>query len=647
MSEPQTSEPIAFKAEIRQLLDILVHSLYKEREIFLRELISNASDALNRARFEMLTNREVVDPDAELAIHITINPDEKTIAITDSGIGMTSEELIENLGTIAHSGARAFIDAAGDTKSENGQNLSEIIGQFGVGFYSVFMAAEWVRVTSRSYQPGTVAASWYATGEGTYTVEPAEKAERGTTILIKLNEESAEFASEFKIKDIVKRHSNYVQFPIYVTEEKEASETEAETKAEDAPEAPKAVNEQEAVWRKTPKDVDEKEHEDFYKQLTLDFEAPLKNIHLLIDAPLRLYALLYIPGTAERGMFSLRKEDGLKLYARKVLIQEYTTDLLPEHYRFIQGVVDAEDLPLNVSRETVQSNALMARVKKILTGRVTGTLKKMASNTDEPEAYTKFWENFGPHIKQGVATDTTDRESLYPLLRFKTTKDAEAWSSLNDYVGRMKPGQKQIFFILGDDPSSVTRSPHLDYFSRHGYEVLVLTEAIDSFMLMGLQEYEGFKLQNVAAADLELPEPDKDAEKDEEGTSQSALSEEDMTGLVARFKEQLGERVSDVRTTERLATSIARLVDPDGTMNQEMQRVYKLLEREYETPKKVLELNPKHTTLEKLSRIEGDDELSANIIEQIYESALLIEGLHPDPASMIPRIEALMKAALK
>ncbi len=622
MSETPT-QPIAFKAEIRQLLDILIHSLYSEREIFLRELVSNASDALNRLRFEMLTNREVHDADVELAIQITADKDAKTITITDTGIGMTTEELTTNLGTIAQSGAREFIQAA----KENQASLTDIIGQFGVGFYSAFMVAETVTVISRSYRPEAAAAQWESSGGDTFTVVPAEKAERGTTIIIHLKEDALEFADEWKLRQIVRKHSDFVAFPVYVGEGENRQQANHVT----------------SIWRQAAREVKAEEYDEFYKQLTLEMDPPLAHAHIVTDAPVQLYALLFIPGSSQRGMFALRKEDGLKLYARKVLIQEYHKDLLPEYYRFVHGVVDSEDIPLNVSREMVQNNPVMARLKKILTGRVTGMLKSLADDKENPDKYLKFWEAFGDHVKQGIAVEQTDRESLYPLLRFRTTTVGDKWSSLTDYVGRMKPGQQKIYYLLGDDPRSMTRSPHLDYFRENGYEVVLFTEIVDSFMLLGLQKYEGFDLQNVAAADLELPA----ADNDKPAEASTPMPDAEFSTLVDRFKTQLGDRVSDVRATERLRGSMARLVDPDGTMGQEMQRVYKILEKDYETPKKVLELNPRHPTLAGLGQRPADDPLAQALIEQIYESALLIEGLHPDPASMIPRIEQLMAAALK
>jgi molecular chaperone HtpG len=504
------------------------------------------------------------------------------------------------------------------------QKLADVIGQFGVGFYSVFMVAEWVRVTSRSYKPDAEPATWYATGEDTFTVASAEKEDRGTTIEIKLNEEAEEFAGEGRLRQVIKKHSDYVRYPIYLGDEEEQ------------------INRQTAIWRQSPGEIEDEEYTQFYNHLTMEMEDPLTHIHFIADAPLRIFALLYLPAKPERSMFSLRKEDGLKLYARKVLIEEYNTDLLPPYYRFMQGVVDSEDLPLNVSRESVQATAMIARIKKILTNQVTKELERLAD--DDPETYATFWRNFGQFIKEGIASDQFGREKLYPLVRFHTTSHPQTWTSLDEYVDRMKDGQEKIYYILGDDPGSVARSPHLDYFRKHGYEVITWTDPMDSFMLMGLREYADFELQNVADPDLELPAGDQEPEED---TAPEPLPDDEIASLVDRFKEQLGERVTDVRTTDRLTDSVARLVDPEGTLNQEMQRVYRLMDRDYEVPKKVLELNPRHPVLAKLNQMPIEDGLSTLVIEQIYDSALLIEGLHPDPASMLPRIQDLMEKALE
>ena len=618
------TQPIAFRAEIRQLLDILVHSLYTEREIFLRELISNASDALNRLQFEMLTNREVLDPGAELGIWITGDPQARSLTIRDTGIGMTREELVENLGTIAHSGAKAFLEAAqAQEKSE-----ADIIGQFGVGFYSVFMVAEEVRVTSRSYRPGAEAAVWAASGGDSYTVEAVEKGDRGTAIEIKLKEDAREFAEVHRLNQIVKRHSDFVAYPIYVSK---AGEEAGDLKQ---------ANQQTALWRQSPREVEAEKYDEFYKQITLDFEKPLRHIHYVADAPVQIYSLLFIPAKVERGFLSLRREDGLKLYSHKILIQEYYKDLLPPHFRFVEGVVDSEDIPLNISRESVQASPVMARIKKALTKRLIDELESLAE--EDAGVYAEFWREFGRYLKEGVASDMEGRADLYPLLRFHSTTHPDELVSLADYVSRMKDGQDRIYYIFGEDPRSAARSPHLDYFHRNGYEVLTLTDTIDSFMIIGLREFEGKKLQNVAAADLELPRTDDKAAEEE---SPEPIPGDRLGRLILKFKNQLGERVTDVRTTERLVDSPARLVDPQGAVNQEMQRVYKLLDREFEVPKKILELNPRHKLLKALAELPESDPLLETCVEQIYEDALLIEGIHPDPASMIPRLEQLMEAA--
>lgn len=610
-------QSFSFKAETKQLLNILIHSLYKDKEVFLRELLSNASDALNRFRFEMLTNQIVLDADAELCIRILVNKDTRTITLKDSGIGMNKDEMIENLGTIAQSGARNFLAAAKEQKGD----FAQVIGQFGVGFYSVFMVAEWVKVTSHSYRPEDEAVTWYATGEDNYQIAPAEKAERGTVIEIKLKEDATEFANDFRLKEIIRKYSDYIGFPIYVGDETEQ------------------VNKQTAIWRTSRQEITEEQYKDFYRQVTLDFEEPLLRIHSMADAPVQYYALLYIPGKSERAVFSLRKDDGLKLFSRNILIDEYSKDLLPEHFRFIQGVVDSEDLPLNVARETVQASDMMTRLKKALTGQVIKELENLAKN--EVEKYQTFWKEFGGFLKQGVATNQPDTEKIYSLLRFKTNLHSDAYSSLDEYAGRMQSEQKLIYFILGEDPKSVLRSPHLDYFQTQGTEVLLLTEPIDSFMLMGLHKYKDFELKNVAQIDDNISEKPKDQQDELE-----KINETDFDNLIARFKLVLGDRVTDVRSSNRLFQSVARLVEPDGSLNPEMQRVYKYLGKDFEVSKKILELNPSHQILKSLLKLDPESELHNMIIEQILDSALLVEGLHPDPSSMVQRVQDIIQITL-
>ena len=620
MTSAPAPEAVQFRAEIRQLLHILVHSLYTDREIFLRELISNASDALNRLQFEMLTNRDVLDPEAELAIRLSGDPKERTLTIRDTGMGMTREELVENLGTIAHSGAVAFLESL-----EEGQKVADLIGQFGVGFYSVFMVAEEVRVTSRSYRPEAAAWTWVSSGGETYTLEPAEKTDRGTTIQVKLKEDAQEFAEIYRLQEVVHKHSDFVSFPIYVGDNAQA------------------VNRQTALWREAAAKIADEAADDFYKQLTLDFEKPLARIHLNTDAPTQIYALLFIPAKADRGIFSLRKDHGLKLYSRKILIQDYCKDLLPHYGRFVQGVVESEDLPLNVSRETVQASRVMERIKTALTHKVIDTLKDLAAK--EADQYRAFWQEYSSFIKEGLATDFSAREKLTPLLRFYSSRDAGSeLTSLAEYAGRMKPEQRAIYYILGGDVKSAARSPHLDYFRQAGLEVLYLVDPLDSFMLAGLQPYEGFPLKNVDDPTLDLP-----AEKAKEGEEEGVPPAE-FEALVARFKAQLGERIADVRASDRLVDNPLRLVSPDDAKGREMDRIRRLLEKDFTIPQKVVEINRRHPIIKNLAGLVtagGSDSLVNDCIEQLYENGLLLEGLHPNPAEMVGRIQALIEAATK
>jgi molecular chaperone HtpG len=611
--------PISFKAETRQLLNILIHSLYTEREVFLRELVSNGSDALTRMNFEMLTNRDVLDPEAELAIWITYNADQHTLTIKDSGVGMTASELTENLGTIAHSGARAFIEAASEQKP--GGNLADIIGQFGVGFYSAFMIADSIVVVSRSYLPGAEAARWESTGSDTFTVGPAEKAERGTEIIIHLKEDAFEFAAEPRLRSIIKKHSDFIPFPIYLGEEKVQA------------------NQQTALWRKLPRQVTEEEYHEFYKQFTLDVDDPSAYVHMNVDAPVQMYAVLFVPASPERTMLSGRRQDGLKLYARKILIQEYCHDLLPESLRFVQGVVDSEDIPLNVSRESVQSTRIMAQLKKLITSKIFETLAILAK--DKPDSYSAFWKNYSRQLKEGAATDGENYDSFLPLLRFPALSDPQKQVSLDDYIAALKPDQKKIYYIVGDDSHSIVNSPHLEIFRKSGLDVLLMTDPVDAFILIRLNKYKDYELANVAGEKVDLPAGDAD-----QSPEPTAEQQAEALPLVTRLKSILADKVTDVRVSERLVESPARLVDPQGLPNPEFQRVYRLLNHEYQIPPKILEINPYHPLMQQLIKEPEDSELSKLIVEQIFEDALLIEGLHPDPASMIQRIQKLMESAL-
>lgn len=610
--------PIPFKAETRQLLDILIHSLYTERDIFLRELVSNASDALTRLNFEMLTNRDVLDPEAEAAIWIETNPEARTLTIRDTGIGMNAEEMVENLGTIAHSGARSFLQAV----EQNGQKAADVIGQFGVGFYSAFMVADRIQVVSRSYRPTDEAAEWISTGADTYEIHPSEKASRGTEITIFLKEDAAEYTQLHRLRAIIKKHSDFIPFPIYLGDEKEQ------------------VNQQTAIWRKNPRQVESADYDAFYRQFTLNTDAPLLHVHLNVDAPVQLYALLYIPPSAEKPIFSLRREEGLKLYARKILIQEYSRDLLPDYLRFVEGIVDSEDLPLSVSREAVQSTRTLSQIKRLLTTRVIDALKSLAA--DQPEQFAKFWKHFSANIKQGLATDAENREALLPLLHFNTLQSPATLRSLDAYVQAMPEGQKAIFYLLGSDPQAMRASPHLELYTKLGFDVLLLSDPLDSFVLLNLSRYKEHPLLNIATDHPDLP---KSAAESTEADPTPDAPEGDA--LIERFKTQLGERVSGITLTRRLVNSPARLVDTNDGLPPEVQHVYRLLNKEFETPRRRLEINPDHPLIQALSATPANHPLSALTIEQIFSNALWMEGETPQPDEMITRMSTIMEAALR
>ena len=614
----ENSQSYSFKAETKQLLNILIHSLYKDKEVFLRELLSNASDAINRLKFEMLTNPDVYDSDKELKINIKVDKDAKTITISDTGIGMNREEIIDHLGTIAQSGARRFIEQAKEQKLDP----SQMIGQFGVGFYSVFMVAEQVIVTSRSFRREDAPVRWMATGDETYEVAPAEKLTRGTTIEIKLKEEYADFAEEFRLREIIHKHSDYIGFPIFLGDDD------------------KQVNKQSAMWRSNKKDLTTEAYTDFYRQMTMDFNEPIHTFHNVTDAPVQLYSMLFIPAKAEKSMFSLRKEDGLKLYSRNILIDDYNKDLLPEYLRFVQGVVDSEDLPLNVSRETIQSSGLLPGLRKVLTGQVFKELENLAKN--DTEKYLTFWKEFGVFLKQGIAMNASEVDRIMPLLRFHTSTQGEAWSSLDEYIERLpatEDDEKAIYYIVGDDPRAIMYSPHLDDFKSRNIEVLLLTEPIDSFMLMGMNKYKEIDFKNIASAEMDKKEAETEEEKKEEAPEQK--------GLLDLFRQTLGEQVAEVRASTRLSNSVARLVDVDGGMNPEMQRVYKYLGREFEQPKKILEVNTAHPLVAGISEMHDQPGLQAKLINQVLDSALLLDGGAPDPAAMVQRIQELMSELVK
>lgn len=615
-TDQATGEPqsMSFKAEVQQVLQILAHSLYTDREIFLRELISNASDALNRIQFEMLTNQDVRDPEAELKITLAADGEAGTITVSDTGIGMTRDEMVEHLGTIAQSSARAFVQ---QTKEGNKATASEIIGQFGVGFYSVFMVADRVTVTSRSHRPDAEVATWESTGGDSYTIAPGEREQRGTTITLHLKDDAKEFASTWRLEQIVKRHSDFVAFPIFVDE--------------------RQVNQQKALWRRAPREIEAEQYKNLYRQLTLDSDDPLMQLHLSTDAPVDLHSILFVPAKRERGLIERRIEGKIKLYSRKILILEEAKDLLPNYFRFVEGVVDSEDLPLNVSRESVQSSPVLQRIRKTLTGRLHRELNELADK--DAEKFAAFWKEFGVFIKEGVATDWENKNELLKLLRFNTTTSGDDLVTLATYKGRMVEGQQEIYYVMGASLEAARTSPHLDPFAARGIEVLLFTDLMDGFMLSGLREYEGLKLRNIDEADIELP--------GEVEAAAPQVSDEQFATLAARVSAILGDKLKEVRASKVLRDNPARLVGEDAA-NREMQRIQQLLGRESESQQRTLELNPAHPLVAALARraeANADDPVVAAAVEQLYDNALLQEGLLQNPATMVPRILKLLEAA--
>lgn len=622
MAEQTKGKSYRFKAEITQVLDILVHSLYKEREIFLREMISNASDALTRIQFEMLTNQDVLDPEAELAVHIDVREedDQKVIVIKDSGIGMTRDELVQNLGTIAQSGAKEFLSQI----EQEDVDPAEIIGQFGVGFYSVYMVAEEVRVVSRSFRKRAKPAAWVSEGGEEFQIEEADKDDRGTEIHIRLKDDAAEFADEFRLKQIIKKYSDFVGYPIYVGEEQ--------------------ANRQLPLWRKTPTEVNAEEYNQFYQQMTMDFEEPLAVVHLSSDAPLHIRALLYVPAKREKNVLNLRKEPGLQLYSHNVLIQEYSQDLLPKWLDFVDGVVESEDLPLNVSRESIQNTRVIRQLSRTIRKRTLKELRQLAD--DDPEKYAEFWRQYSRVLKEGLVTEPDAKDEILPLFRYLSTKADERPISIDKYIERMPEDQDEIYYVLGEDRQSVTYSPHLDPFKSRDIEVLYWIDPIDPFVAPILDEYKGKKLRNIDDASLELPDTPSESEEIDES---ARLDEVDFNLLVGRFVTTLGDRVIEVRDSKVLQNSPVRLVSPEDTPAREMERLYKYLDEEYQVPKRILELNRQHPLIVNLASVvkeRPDDEVINLTIEQLYENALVVEGLHPNPAAMLPRVQHLIELAV-
>jgi len=616
--QPQKIQEFEYKAEMKQLLNLIVHSLYTHPEIFLRELISNASDALNKVRFRLLTDRNVLDADADLQITVTLDAKEHTFAITDTGIGMTREDLIEKIGTVASSGTLEFLQKV---QEENRTLDGNLIGKFGVGFYSVFMVAEEVTIETRHANPDSRGYRWRSSGEGTFTIEEIDKPSRGTRISFKLREQAKEFSEEYTVRRIINKYSNFVDFPIFLGKEK--------------------VNTVTALWHKPKDQVREEELAEFYKFITNDFNPPLGHLQLAIEGAVTFNALVFIPETAPPLWFRDPHERSLQLYSNKVFIQDDCKELLPEYLRFVRGVVDTADLPLNVSREVTQTSPAMAKIRDILTKKILAFLADWAKQ--EKPKFEKFYRNFGAFFKAGVNTDYANRDKIIELLRFESTKlDKGELTGLRDYVSRMKPEQKAIYYLSGDSRETVEKNPKLEYFRKNEIEVLLLTDPVDVFVLPSLNDFDKQPLLSIDKADLELA-PDQTGDRE-------ALHGDLAKSLLTVFRETLGDKVEDVVESKRLVNSPVTLVAGKNGLDSQMEKMMKLMDKNYTAAKKILEVNLSHPLIKNLSRrnlSSPTDPILRKSILQLYEGALLLEGNMPSPADFVNRMNELLEEATK
>lgn len=606
-----------FQAKTRKVLDIVINSLYTERDIFIRELISNSADALEKFRHRNLM--EKVAFDEHVPLEITIDGDDKQhmLTITDTGIGMTRDELETNLGTIAHSGSEQFWEELAEAARKD----VNLIGQFGVGFYSAFMAGKKVRVQSRSWD-GSEGHEWESDGGGTYTIKPCPGLHRGTRIIIELKDDARDYASKFTIERIIRQYSSFVPYPILV--------------------AGKKINTVQAIWARSKGEISEEEYTEFYKYIGNATDEPLLRVHFTADAPLAIQALLYVPRENFEVLGLGRVQPGVNLYCQKILIDQHSENILPEWLRFLKGVVDSEDLPLNISRQALQDNALVHKLRKVLTKRFIKFLKEQAK--EAPDTYAAFWKTFGIYLKEGVTTDFEYREDLGELLRFASSKsDGDALISLADYVGRMQEGQDKIYYINGPSREALEMGPYVEMFRKRDIEILYTLEPIDDFVLSHLGEFSGKKLLSADRADLELPKAaaDKEEAGQQTGPEAEPLAEAEAKTLCAWIKEVLGERVKEVNLSSRLVDSPAMIVNADGYLTSSMERVLRATAREDHlamSGKKNMEINPASPLIKKLSQLrEADQAFAQDITEQIYDNAMIQAGLLVDSQQMVSR----------
>ncbi len=638
MSVEAYKETLEFQTEVKQLLKLMIHSLYSNKEIFLRELISNASDACDKLRFEALGSDDLYGDDSELGIHIEFDKEAKTLTLSDNGIGMTREEVVDNIGTIANSGTKKYLDSLTGDQAKD----SHMIGQFGVGFYSTFIVADKVTVkTRRAGQAVDQAVLWESEGEGSYTLETIEKESRGTEVTLHIREGEEEFLDSWRLKTIIHTYSDHISLPITMPAEPapmpEGEDDEA-TKDEVVVPENEVVNKASALWARAKSDISEDEYKTFYKHIAHDFEDPIKWSHNKVEGSQVYTSLLYIPQKAPYDLYERDRKQGIKLYVKRVFIMDDTEHLMPQYLRFVRGIVDSDDLPLNVSREILQRNKVIDKIKSASVKKVLGLLEKMAK--DDKEQYTIFWSAFGNVLKEGPIEDFANKERVSKLFRFATTETAgaEQTTSLEDYIGRMKEGQEQIYYITSDSHVSAKNSPHLEVFKRKGLEVLLLSDRIDEWLVQHLNDFEGKPLQNIAKGDLDMT-----AFEDEEEKKAQEKAEGDLKGVIELLKEKLSDKTKEVRITHRLTDSPSCLVLDSNDMGMQMQQIMRAAGQEVPDSQPILEINPEHELIKQLKDM-GDQEKFENWAHVLFDQAMLAEGGQlEDPAAYVKRVNQMLK----
>ena len=623
----QNQETRGFQSEVKQLLQLMIHSLYSNKEIFLRELISNASDAADKLRFKALSNPALYEGDGDLRVRVSFDADKGTITISDNGIGMTREQVIDHLGTIAKSGTKEFLTALGQDQAKN----SQLIGQFGVGFYSAFIVADKVTVKTRAAgEEADKAVLWESAGEGEYSVADIEKKSRGTDVILHLREDEKEFLNEWRLREIIGKYSDHIGLPV------EMLTKEYDDEGKECGEKWEKINKSDALWTRSKNDVSDEEYKEFYKHLSHDFADPVTWAHNKVEGNQAYTSLLYVPAKAPWDLFNREHKHGLKLYVQRVFIMDDAEQFMPNYLRFMRGLIDSNDLPLNVSREILQDNKITAALRKALTKRSLQMLEKLAK--DDAEKYLQFWKEFGLVLKEGPAEDFANKETIAKLLRFASTHNdsSEQTVSLEDYISRMKEGQTAIYYITADSYVAAKNSPHLELFNKKGIEVLLLSDRIDEWMLSYLTEFDGKPLQSITKADLDLGDL---ADKESETQKQQ---DEAFGSFIERVKNLLGERVKTVRLTHNLTDTPAVVSTDNDQMTTQMAKLFAAAGQPVPEVKYTFELNPEHHLVKKVSDIADETEF-ADWVELLLEQAMLAErGSLENPAAFIKRINKLL-----